>query len=150
MPQGGKKYFLQFSLLIVILTFASCENDKSTPTITGNWTSTGFSSDYKAYLLGIKDNSIFVSSGLLYRTTDDGNNWTVLYNPYNSLNGKCFHANGNNLFLGFRDEIFMSDDNGNNWSVIGSNLGGTVNALTSIDNTIMQAPYAGSTQQLII
>jgi len=143
MLQVSKNNLRAFFLLIVILTFDSCEKDESTPAIIGNWTSTGFSSDSKAYLLGIKDSSIFVSSGVLYRTTDDGNNWTALYNPYNSLNGKCFHTNGNNIFLGFVDEIFMSNDNGNNWSLIGSNLSGTVNALASIDSTIYVGTLCG-------
>jgi len=141
MLQERANYFQALSLLIVFLSFASCTKDVIAPKIiTGSWTSTGFTSNYKAYILGTNDSSIFVSSGLLYRTSDNGNHWTTLYDPNNSLNGQCFCALGNNIYLGFVDGIFMSVDNGNNWNLIGSNLGGTINSLTAKGGTI----YAGT------
>ncbi len=152
MFQDGKKYFHIVYFLIVVLSFASCKKDSAiqqnnstpiptpVPTITGSWTATGFSANAGAYLLGIKDSFIFVSSDLLYRTSDNGSNWTILHNPHNSMNGQCFCVNGNDIFLGFVDMIFMSNDNGNNWTEIGSNIGDNVNALAASGNNI----YAGT------
>jgi hypothetical protein len=69
----------------------------------------------------------------LYRSVDNGINWTVL-NKFNSWISNLF-LKGNDVFVCCTDTIYHSSDNGITWSTIGAGM--QVTSIAAIGNTIL-------------
>ena len=140
--------FKKILLLLLSVLLLTCKKDhgvlqdnntSSTQTITGNWISISSS---VSGILFTKDSFMFAGGGKIYRTSDNGNNWTSV----NSFPGNYFLVNGNNIYFGMADgnsSVYMSNNNGNNWSLIGSNMGNSVYSLASIGNTLYVGTACG-------
>ena len=59
----------------------------------------------------------------VYLSTDNGSNWTSMYNgmPYNTVNAMA--VNGNKLFAGTKTGgVFLTTNNGTNWTTVNNGL----------------------------
>jgi photosystem II stability/assembly factor-like uncharacterized protein len=54
-------------------------------------------------------------SGGVFRSTDNGTNWTAINNGLTSRYVNALLVTGNNLFAGTNSGVFLSTDNGSNW-----------------------------------
>jgi len=94
----------------------------------GNWVSTGFINySCGVYAIAIKpDGTVFAggdASGVIYRSTDNGNSWTALRNGLPST-GSVYSLGRDSLgqiYAGFSDYvgIYRSSDNGETWVQVG-------------------------------
>ncbi|MBL8170756.1 MAG: hypothetical protein JNJ50_21525 [Acidobacteria bacterium] len=65
-------------------------------------------------------------SGLIYRTSDRGRNWTQVYKiPFSGLAVYALGAQGNALFAGTLSGVWRSTDRGENWERVNNGLQGT-------------------------
>jgi photosystem II stability/assembly factor-like uncharacterized protein len=103
---GMKKLFVFFAMLVAM-------------SASGQWVkvSNGLSYNSTVWSLASSGNNIFAGSNFgVYKTTNDGLNWTRT-NLNNS--GNSILADGNNVYAGTNNGVYITSNNGQNWSQIG-------------------------------
>jgi photosystem II stability/assembly factor-like uncharacterized protein len=79
--------------------------------------------------------------GDLYRSTNNGTNWNLLYDGPSERTIKCIYANQGNIYCGtFRNGLFISKDNGVTWSVASNESG--ITSITNLNGNIFYSTHS--------
>ncbi|MCX6165848.1 MAG: LamG domain-containing protein, partial [Ignavibacteriae bacterium] len=94
-------------------------------------------------VIAITSNSAYLFAGLdgggVYRSTNNGDNWSVVNNGFSNLYVKSLLISGTNVFAGMIGGVYISTNNGTNWTLSG--VSGDVVSLSSNGTNI----FAGTT-----
>jgi photosystem II stability/assembly factor-like uncharacterized protein len=60
--------------------------------------------------------------GGVFRSTDNGLNWTRAITGLSNNNVYAFAVSGTNLFAGVYDGVYLSTNNGTNWTAVNNGL----------------------------
>jgi hypothetical protein len=91
-----------------------------------NWTnvSSGLPTTLPFTAIRANGTALFVATlgGGVYRSTDNGDTWTVVNNGLPNLNARSLAADGTYLYAGLDDAIAVSSDDGDNWAAVNTGL----------------------------
>lgn len=134
-----KPVALLFSVILLIGSVVGC-NKKDGPGI--SWRQSNLKNIYITSLTTSSE-GIFASAddpGIIYKSTDDGNNWTAVNSglPAGST-AYCLAVNGSTIFAGVNEKVYVSTNSGSTWTSVSPGLpaNGRVSSLAVSGNTIL-------------
>ncbi len=129
------KSFLAFIMLV--LSFSSVIKAQAIWDIAGTGLPYGTVRE-----ISINGNDIYAATYQgVYKSTDNGSNWTKKSNGITNDTIKCFAFNGNKVFAGTWVGVFMSTNNGDTWILKNSGLNGKIFSMTNIGSNIFALVY---------